>query len=124
MSFSEHPLAWCIIPARNLERAVAFYSKVFDVELEILDLGKIRIAPFSMSDKHAGGALMYDSERAGNHGVLVYLNGAPDLSACLERVETARGMVTLPKTEIIQGLGYYAHFMDSEGNEIGLWSPK
>ena len=124
MGFKGSPAAWFMIPARNLERAAEFYSKVFEIELPILSFGDMHVAPFSMTDKHAGGALIYDPERAGGNGVIVYLNPEGDMNSCLDRVEKANGMITTPRTDIGQGLGYYALFMDSEGNEVGIWSSK
>ena len=39
------------------------------------------------------------------------------------RVEEAGGKVLLDKTLIAPGLGYYATFLDSEGNKVALHSP-
>jgi predicted enzyme related to lactoylglutathione lyase len=54
---------------------------------------------------------------------MIYLNGGEDLSGCLEKVAKAGGQIIQPKTDIGQGWGFFAHFMDSEGNRMGMWSP-
>ena len=52
----------------------------------------------------------------------VYLNGGSDLNNVLNRVETAGGQVLLAKTEIGEEHGFFAFFLDSEGNKVGLHS--
>ncbi len=51
-------------------------------------------------------------------------SGGADLSEPLSRVEGAGGKVLVPKTNIGEGMGYYALFIDSEGNRVGLHSMK
>ena len=40
----------------------------------------------------------------------------------LARVVAEGGKIVEPKTALPPGMGHYAHFMDSEGNRIGLHS--
>jgi uncharacterized protein len=40
----------------------------------------------------------------------------------LARVERAGGSVEVPKTEIGNDFGFFAHFIDTEGNNAGLHS--
>ena len=51
---------------------------------------------------------------------MVYLGVDPGLDEALERVKRAGGKVALPKTELPEGMGVYAHVIDSEGNRVGL----
>jgi predicted enzyme related to lactoylglutathione lyase len=37
-------------------------------------------------------------------------------------VKAVGGNVTIPKTELPEGMGYFAQFIDSEGNRVGLHS--
>ena len=53
---------------------------------------------------------------------LAALNGGDDLAVMLARVEPAGGSIVVPKTEIGNGFGFFAHFLDTEGNKIGLHS--
>jgi predicted enzyme related to lactoylglutathione lyase len=58
-------------------------------------------------------------------GALLFLSCGPDLSAALAKVEPAGGKVVLPKTLIPGGeAGYMAIILDTEGNRVGLHSPK
>ena len=56
------------------------------------------------------------------NGTLVYLNGRNDLNNILKRVEDAGGRVVLEKTLINKESGYFALFMDTEGNKLALHS--
>jgi predicted enzyme related to lactoylglutathione lyase len=49
----------------------------------------------------------------------VYLH-APAIDAWLERVPAAGGRIVTGKTALPQGMGYFAHILDSEGNRVGL----
>jgi predicted enzyme related to lactoylglutathione lyase len=40
----------------------------------------------------------------------------------LTRAEAAGGTVEVPKTEIGNDFGFFAHFIDTEGNKVGLHS--
>mgnify|MGYP000355946340 CR=1 FL=1 len=55
-------------------------------------------------------------------GSLVYLNGGDDLAVALSKVGPAGGEVVLPKTHLGDDIGYIAHFIDSEGNRVGIHS--
>jgi predicted enzyme related to lactoylglutathione lyase len=37
-------------------------------------------------------------------------------------IEPAGGSIAVPKTDIGSGFGLFAHFVDSEGNKVGLHS--
>ena len=56
-------------------------------------------------------------------GTIIYLNGGEDLQPALERVAKAGGKIILPKTSLGQN-GFMAHFLDTEGNKMGLYSKK
>lgn len=55
---------------------------------------------------------------------MLYLNGGDDLQKILDRVESAGGKITFPKTQITPEIGYMGIIIDSEGNRVGLHSPK
>jgi predicted enzyme related to lactoylglutathione lyase len=54
-------------------------------------------------------------------GVVLYLNGDPDLDNVLNKVEGAGGKVVMPKVSIGDN-GFMAFFIDTEGNKMGLHS--
>jgi predicted enzyme related to lactoylglutathione lyase len=55
---------------------------------------------------------------------MIYLNGGDDLSGMLSKVEEAGGSVVVPKTQITPEIGFFAIFMDPEGNKVAMHSPK
>ena len=55
-------------------------------------------------------------------GTIVYLNGGDDLAPMLARAQQAGAQIALPKTEIGDNMGCYAHFIDTEGNKVGIYS--
>ena len=120
-------ISWFEIPAIDLERAQKFYETIFSIQLAPLDLDNIKMRMFPLNDMmtQVGGAIV---ESGGFHkpsptdGVLIYLNGNPDLQLVLDKVEQAGGKILVPKTQISPEYGFMAVLIDTEGNRIGLHS--
>lgn len=55
-------------------------------------------------------------------GPLLYLNGGKDLNQVLSKIESAGGRIIMGKTLINDAVGYFALFMDTEGNRLALHS--
>ena len=55
-------------------------------------------------------------------GPLIYLNGGKDLNTVLNKVENAGGRIVMAKTLISEDVGYFAIFIDSQGNKLALYS--
>lgn len=49
-------------------------------------------------------------------------NAGEDLQPMLDKIEKSGGEILVPKMEISPEMGYFALFIDSEGNKIGLHS--
>lgn len=116
-------LDWFEIPALDIERAVRFYSTVFDIELRI---GEVHpgypMAMLPANDGVTAGALVQgEGYTPSSEGVIVWLNGGDDLSVVMDRVQAAGGQVLSPKMSLGEH-GSAASFQDSEGNRIGLHS--
>lgn len=115
---------WFEIPANNFERATKFYSAIFDASLHEQEIGGIQMAFLPASNQDVGGAVCFGEDYVPSaSGSLLYLNGGNDLAVPLGRVSEAGGEVVLPKTKISDEIGYYAVFMDSEGNKMAFHSP-
>jgi predicted enzyme related to lactoylglutathione lyase len=120
-------ISWFEIPATDLTRATTFYETIFGIQLIVLDMPNIRMRMFPVGDmmNDIGGAVVDSGgfhKPSGTDGVLIYLNGNPDVQLVLNKVEAAGGKVLLPKTEISAEFGYMALIADTEGNRIGLHS--
>src|SRR5438270_13131324 len=113
---------WFEIPVTDMDRAIRFYSTILDKTIEKAQIG-MPYAFLPMEPDEVGGALAQSEDHVpSTRGVLIYLSGGDDLSGVLSRVEAAGGSILAPKTAISGGMGYYALFLDSEGNRIGVHS--
>jgi len=118
-----HVFAWCEIPVLDFARAQAFYEALLGHPIEVMSMGPSTMGFLSGDPDQVSGAIVHgDGTAPSQCGTLVYFNGGDDLSAMLARVEPAGGTVSVPKTEIGNGFGYFAHFIDTEGNRLGLHS--
>ena len=54
----------------------------------------------------------------------MYLNAGDDLQAKLDILEKNGGKIITPKTEHADGSGFFAIFLDSEGNKMALNAPQ
>jgi hypothetical protein len=116
-------VAWFEIPAGNLDRAVAFYEKIFAKTLKREAMGPIQMAVFPYQQPGVSGAVVNGGPyRPGdNKGTVIYLDCDGQIDAVLSRVKGAGGEIALAKTEL-PGMGAYAHILDTEGNRVGLHS--
>jgi len=116
---------WFEIPAKDISRARKFYENVFGIKMEESEMMGMKMAFFPyepMSGKVSGGLVQGPMHKPGSDGPVIYMNGNPDLSAALAKVEAAGGKIQMPKTQIAPEIGYMAFFTDSEGNRIALHS--
>lgn len=119
---------WFEIPVTDFDRAYKFYSELMnsDSPLPVHEMGGVKMGFLPMGEKGevGGGFCLGEGYVPSPNGILIYINGGEDLSAHLARVEPAGGKIVLPKTKINDEIGFEARFIDSEGNKIGLHSPK
>lgn len=117
---------WFEIPASNFERASKFYSIVLDGEIHMQEIMGTQMGFLPTGDDEGvGGAICTSKDfKPSSDGALIYLNGGNDLSIPLSKVEKAGGKVLLPKTKISDEIGYFAQFLDTEGNKLAFHSPK
>lgn len=121
----DNVISWFEIPATDIDRAQLFYETIFQIKMNPMDFGGVKMRLFPLNDpmKGIGGSLI---DTGGFHkpsatdGPLIYLNGNPDLQIILDRVEAAGGTIMVPKKEISPDYGSMAIFTDTEGNRIAL----
>ncbi len=120
----KHYISWFEIPAYNFERAVAFYNQIYAIAMETTEINGYAMA-FLPAKNGIGGAIVAGDGCVPNTtGPLLYLNGGKDLDQVLLKIEDAGGRVIMNKTLINDVVGYFALFMDSEGNRLALHSKK
>ena len=112
-------IAWVEIPATDFQRAVDFYNTVLKLDLNAMDFGHEKMALFPNDE----GAISFAPNfKPSSDGVLVSLDTGDDLDGTIKRVEENGGKIVHPKTKIeAEGRGYFALFIDSEGNKVGLY---
>ncbi|WP_020571603.1 VOC family protein [Neolewinella persica] len=113
------------IPATDFERALKFYQSILSIKIESMDFAGMQMGLFPYEDQMVIGSIMKgEGYKPTSDGVTIYLNGGEDLQAILNKVEPNEGKIVVPKTPHADESGFFAIFLDSEGNKIGLHSPK
>jgi len=112
-------IAWVEIPATDFERAVKFYNAILSLDMNAMDFGHEKMAYFPNDE----GAISFAPDfKPSKDGVLVSLETGNDLDGTIERVKANGGEIVQTKTKIeAEGRGYFALFIDSEGNKVGLY---
>lgn len=121
MSFTpENFTVWAEIPVTDLDRAIAFYNKVFDTELKKETDGPNPMAVFPMAGRGVSGHLYPGQPARDGSGPTVHLACPGALEDTLARVTEAGGKV-LSDTITIPA-GRFAYCLDPDGNSIGIFS--
>ncbi len=112
-------ISWVEIPTVDFKRAVRFYNAVLRMDLQALDFGEEKMACFPGGE----GAISFAPNfKPGKDGALVSFNAEKDLEGAIERIKANGGSIVQPKTKIeADGRGYFAIFIDCEGNKVGLY---
>lgn len=120
----QNAINWFEIPVADMDRALAFYEKILDRRTKREVFGGMDMAIFPAPDPAVGGALIATKDRKPSaEGALVYLNVTGALDQVIGRVPAAGGQVVMGKTDIGEP-GFIALFRDTEGNVVGLHSPR
>ncbi len=114
---------WFAIPCGDFDRAVAFYSTIFDIEMiKAQDPAGNNMAFFFSPEDGVSGAINSDPNlKPGASGPRIYLNAEGKLDEVLGLVVAAGGEVVVARTGIDQW-GSIGVINDSEGNQVGLHS--
>jgi predicted enzyme related to lactoylglutathione lyase len=114
------------IPADDAERAKAFYSTVFDWEMQDFPDMQYTIMMTTPIDDQSqrpttpgaiNGGLMSRSKETPTPVITI---GVDSVEEALKKVEAEGGTVITPSTPI-PGMGAFGYFKDSEGNVMGLF---
>jgi predicted enzyme related to lactoylglutathione lyase len=118
-------VAFFEIPATDFNRAIRFYEAVFNVQLTAMDCGHEKMAFFPEESGECPGAISWSSAfnfQPSEQGVLVSLN-VDNMETAIASIEKNGGKILIPKTKIeAENRGYFAVFIDCEGNRVGLHS--
>jgi uncharacterized protein len=114
-------IVWCDIPAKNLDRAIKFYSAVLGEKVEKQAHSGMEFAAFT-HENGVGGCLFAGAEaQPSAQGPLIYLNCQGRLDEAAAAVGANGGKIQQPKHQI-GPYGFRVVVLDSEGNRIALHS--
>lgn len=113
------------IPVSDFYRAVKFYQTILGVAIEETEMDGVQLGVFL----NEGGTVSVVLAKGNDYkpttdGAVLYLNSGNDLQPILGKIDQNGGQVIVPKTQISPEMGYFALFIDTEGNKLGLHSPQ
>ena len=112
------------IPATDISRAVNFYQAILNIEIEKMTFSGMQMGLFPSEGQMTFGVIVQGEDYTPSaNGVTIYLNGGDNLQVILDKVEKKGGNIIVQKTPHADESGYFAMFIDTEGNRIGLHSP-
>ena len=130
-------ITWFEIPVENLDRAILFYSVVLFIKIDKKNFLNQEYGIFNKEINTIKGALVKKENHQPGTGIILFFY-VVDLIDSLKKVEQFGGKILIQKTRLKQqsvegflsikqnmidgNIGYYAEFMDSEGNKICLYS--
>lgn len=115
-------ITWFDIPVIDLDRAAKFYSSVLGREVEINNSGSIPIGMLPTPDGGSMGCLVKDnSGLPSSEGVMIWFDVEGRLYDAIDKTCEFGGKV-IGEPHSINGFGYRAEIIDSEGNRIALYS--
>ena len=111
------------IPATDILRAISFYQAILEIKIEKMDFPGMEMGILPYEGQAVTGVIMKgEGYQPSADGVTIYLNGGDNLQVILDKVEKNGGSIIIPKTPHADESGYFALFLDSEGNKLGLHS--
>lgn len=111
------------IPTTDFARAVSFYQSVLSIKIEEVDMDGVQMGVLPTDGETVNVVLVRGAEyKPSVDGTIVYLHAGDDLQIALNKIESNGGKVIVPKTEISPEMGFFAMFLDTEGNKLGLHS--
>jgi hypothetical protein len=112
------------IPATDIDRATSFYQEILGINIERMDFPGMEMGIFPYEDQMVTGVIMKgEGYTPSADGITLYLNGGDDLQLIVDKIEKQGGTIVVPKTPHADESGFFAIFIDSEGNKMGLHSP-
>lgn len=112
------------IPVTDMDRAIQFYEALMDITIEKMDVEEMQLGIWPYEDQLIPVVLIKEKgNQPSGKGVSVYLNAGDNLQIMLDKVEKYGGNIMVPKTAHADSSGFFALFLDSEGNKLALNSP-
>lgn len=118
----KNQVVWVDIPVIDLDRAIAFYSKMLGEPVEKVNSGGLVAGILPHADGGSGACLYTSPDHLpSNNGPMIYLNTEGRLAKAVEAVKANKGKI-LKEIHSIGPHGFCAVVIDSEGNRIAIHS--
>ena len=115
-------IVWMDIPAKDLNRAIDFYSNVLNIDVVKQDLPEISLGMFPSAGNGLSGCIYVDNQPIKNDvGPLIYFNVEGRHDDAVKKSVSFGGEV-LKEKHLIGPHGWRTLVKDSEGNRIALHS--
>jgi predicted enzyme related to lactoylglutathione lyase len=109
------------IPVTDFSRAITFYRAILGLPIEEMEMGGVQMGVLPSSGGTVNVVLAKGNDyKPTMDGPVLYLNAGNDLQAILNKIESNGGKIVVPKTLISPEMGFFALFIDTEGNKLGL----
>lgn len=115
---------WIEIPVVDFARAKTFYEALLGLPIHESKIGDSLHGFWGHTENSVGGAIVSGEGTPSTKGPLVYFDGGEDLNNYLVKINDLGGKVLQQKTLIAEEIGYFAVFLDTEGNRLAFWSKK
>jgi len=113
-----NPIVHFEIPADDVQRAQKFYEHALGWKItDPWKMNYLLVETRKPGEDGINGGLM--QRKMPGQPFMNYIS-VDDISAALQKIESAGGTVCMPKTEIAPGMGWIAAFKDTEGNLLGF----
>lgn len=125
--------SYVAIPCTDFDRAFKFYLDITGGLIQKNPNVPFPMAYFTDKDYNYVGHLFQLAQmkladgsavdlKPSADGAIIYMEMAKDLNETLAKIKNAGGRILMPKTLIAPGKGYWALFLDTEGNKLALHS--
>ena len=114
-------IVWFEIPADNIERASAFYGKLFGWKITEFPGAKKPYFQIDTGgdDRTPNGGML--ARQHPSHSITNYI-GVPSVDQAAAKVEKLGGKICMEKTAVPH-MGYFVICSDTEENTFALWEP-
>jgi uncharacterized protein len=118
-----NPFVHAELSTPDPEKAKAFYSKLFQWELEEIPNSAVPAGTYTMVKVGTGtGGGIMQQVAGGPAGWLAYV-AVEDIHAATQKAKLLGGKIMKDVTEV-PGMGWLSFIQDPTGSILGLWKPK
>lgn len=116
-----NPFVHVELMTSNVDKAKAFYGKLFDWKLEDMNMGDMTYTMIKVGDGTGGGLMKNPMPNEGSMWV-AYVN-VDDLKAATAKAKSLGATIIKDQIEV-KGGGSFSIIIDPTGAMLGLWKPK